>query len=181
MQVFWNQNISDPKLCGQSLRQAMLRDEGMPRFKLKGSLERSALADLWKHTLSKIPTLYGRLMYLGGLRDQNSGIYRHHGLTTAFGREESGKALRESHEQAFAEWLNLPLAEKNLDLAAYLATLEDPPSEAVNHWLRTKTYRSQVPTSARAVERELFYSDLEMLLALIKTPESKTLELRKRE
>jgi hypothetical protein len=150
----------------------------MPRFKLKGSLERSALADLWKHTLSKIPNLYGRLMYLGGLRDPNSGIYRHHGLATAFGREESGKALRASHEQTFAEWLNLPLAEKSRDLAAYLATLEDPPNEAVNHWLRTKTYRSQVPTSARTAERELFYGDLETLLALVKNTGIKNTEIK---
>jgi len=63
----------------------------MRRFKPKGVLERSAAADLWKHTLSRIPTAYGRLMYLGSLRDPNSGIYRHHGLSAAFGREESGR------------------------------------------------------------------------------------------
>jgi|SRR5579871_2807124 len=160
--------MSDQGLCGAARVQDMLRDERMPRFKLKGSLERSAAADLWKHTLSKIPTVYGRLTYLASLRDPNSGVYRHHGLSTAFGREESGKALKASHEQAFAEWLNLPLAERSMDLAAYLASLDDPPNEAINHWLRTKTYLNQVPTSARAVERELFYRDLEMLLTLVK-------------
>ncbi|MDP9115300.1 MAG: hypothetical protein M3O20_16675, partial [Acidobacteriota bacterium] len=75
----------------------------MPRFKPKGMLERDALADLWKHTLSQIPTVYGRLVYLASLRDPNSGTYRHHGLSASFGREQSIYALRKSHEQTFLE------------------------------------------------------------------------------
>src|SRR6478672_862944 len=70
----------------------------MPRFRLKGMLERNALADLWKHTLSQIPSTYGRLAYLASLRDANSGVYRHHGLSAAFGREESVSAMRKSHQ-----------------------------------------------------------------------------------
>src|SRR5580658_3729115 len=97
----------------------------MPRFKPKSVLETSAISDLWKHTLSRIPTLFGRLAYLAGLRDPNSGAYRHHGLSAVFGREESGKALRESHEQAFVEWLKLSLAEKHGDLVSHLARLEE--------------------------------------------------------
>ena len=87
----------------------------MPRFKAKGMLERNALADLWKHTLSQIPSTYGRLVYLASLRDPNSGSYRHHGLSAAFGREESGSALRKSHEDIFLEWLKMPLAQKNAE------------------------------------------------------------------
>src|SRR5712691_10477786 len=96
----------------------------MPRFRSKGVLERTALADLWKHTLSQIPTVYGRLAYLASLRDPNSGAYRHHGLSAAFGREESGKALKQSHEGIFSEWLNLALAEKSGDLGNYLRDLD---------------------------------------------------------
>src|ERR1700694_6317533 len=95
------------------------RNRKMPRFKLKGMLERNALADLWKHTLSQIPNTYGRLVYLASLRDPNSGAYRHYGLSAAFGREQSTSALRQSHEDTFLAWLNLPLAEKNADFRAY--------------------------------------------------------------
>ena len=87
----------------------------MPRFKPKGSLERTAADDLWKHTLSRIPAVYGRLMYLTSLRDPNSGLYRHHGLSAAFGRDESSKPLKQSHERTFLEWLKLPLPDKNRD------------------------------------------------------------------
>jgi hypothetical protein len=133
-------------------------------------LERTALADLWKHTLSQIPTLYGRLTYLASLRDPNSGVYRHHGLSTAFGREESGKALKQSHERVFSEWLNLALAEKSGDLGNYLRGLDDPQGSVgvAVYWLRSDHYRAQIPDSARPMECELFHTDLEALLQMLK-------------
>jgi len=139
----------------------------MPRFR-KNALEGSAEEDLWKRTLSQIPTLYGRLSYLASLRDLNSGIYRHHGLAAMFGREKSNRALRESHEEVFREWLNLLMREKKLDLARHFAGLEDPLSVVVEHMLSSRVYHGQVPASARNMERDLFCTDLEVLLETIR-------------
>lgn len=136
----------------------------MPRFKLKAGLERSAAGDLWKNTLSRISSVFGRLAYLASLRDANSGVYRHHGLTVAFGREESIRTLREQHEQIFYEWLNLPLADKSADLTAYFASLEDPRQVVLEHWLRSKPYADHPPAAARPVERELYVNDLRALI-----------------
>jgi len=139
----------------------------MPRFRPMAKLERSALADLCKHTLSRIPTLSGRLIYLASLRDLHSGTYRHHGLITAFGRDEAVRALRESHQAAFQGWLKLSLAEKNEDLRDYLISLDDPAEEIVRHWLQSGVYRSYVPASAMKPEADLFCQDLETLLTLV--------------
>ncbi len=144
----------------------------MPRFKPKGMLERTAVDDLWKHTLSRIPTVYGRLAYLSGLRDPNSGIYRHHGLSAAFGRDESGRALRRSHEEIFLQWLNLALAEKHADLQSYLAALEDPSRTVVDHWLHSRSYKTQIPSAARPAEGDLYCSELEALLELMQNDRS---------
>jgi hypothetical protein len=140
----------------------------MPRFKPKGTLERSASGDLWKHTLSRIPTVFGRLAYLASLRDANSGAYRHHGLSTMFGREEGTNALRSSHEEAFTEWLGFSLKEKYADLDRYFESLEEPRGAVADHWLRTANYRSCVPGAAKELERELFSKDMENLLEAIK-------------
>jgi len=140
----------------------------MPRFKPTAQLERSALADLWKHTLSRITTVSGRLVYLASLRDVNSGTYKHHGLMAAFGRDESVKALRQSHQEAFHAWLCLPLAGKSADLREYLLALDDPQEEVVEHWLQSGVYRSYVPGSAEEMEIDLFCRDLEMLLELLR-------------
>jgi hypothetical protein len=140
----------------------------MPRVKSSGALERNAMADLWKNTLSQIPTVYGRLSYLASLRDPNSGIYRHHGLATIFGREESSRALRQSHQQAFAEWLKLSIKQKKLDLTEYFAGLDDSVRVIVDHLLTSQIYRTQIPAYARRMERELYCSDLEVLLETIR-------------
>ena len=140
----------------------------MPRFKPKAGLERSAAGDLWKNTLSKIPTQFGKLAYLASLRNPDSGIYRHHGLSMVFGRDESNRVLRENHEQVFFEWPNLPLSEKNADLLAYLESLEDPAPTVLRHWIRTKAFSGQAPSSARDMERELFVKDLEALIETIR-------------
>lgn len=140
----------------------------MPRFKPKGVLQRSAADDLWKHTLSHISSVYGRLAYLASLRDTNSGIYRHHGLSAAFGRDESVRALRRSHEDVFLEWLKMPLAEKHEDLREYLRTLDHPAEEVIGHWLTSGSYRMQVPSTVQPVEDELYRSELEALLEIMR-------------
>ena len=139
----------------------------MPRFRPMAKLERNALADLCKHTLSHIPTLSGRLVYLATLRDVNSGTYRHHGLAAAFGREEAVRALRESHQATFQGWLNLTLAEKNEDLREYLIALDYSLEEVVGYWLHSRVYRGYVPPAAQEAETELFCRDLETLLKLL--------------
>ncbi len=139
----------------------------MPRLR-KGVLERNASADLWKHTLSHIPTIYGRLTYLASLRDANSGLYRHHGLSDAFGRENSSNALKDSHEQVFREWLGLSISEKHEDLIRYIGSLDHPPEVVVNHWLQSRIHESQPPNSAQELERSLFCIDLEALLETLK-------------
>ena len=140
----------------------------MPRFKPKGMLERSALADLWKHTLSQIPTTYGRLVYLASLRDPNSGSYRHHGLSAAFGREESVSALRHSHEDVFLEWLNLPLAAKSSDLKNYFENTGESARTVVAYLARSGSYLSQPPDSARPAQRRQFKMEMEALLELLR-------------
>jgi hypothetical protein len=140
----------------------------MPRFRPTAKFERNALADLCKHTLSRIPTVSGRLVYLATLRDSSSGTYRHHGLISVFGRDEALKALRESHEAAFRSWLSLSLAEKDDDLKIYLMSLDVSQNEIVEHWLHSKVYRSYVPAAAAGAETELFCQDLETLLELLR-------------
>lgn len=140
----------------------------MPRFRPMAKLERSALADLCKQTLSRIPTITGRLVYLATLRDLNSGTYRHHGLIATFGRDEAVKALRQSHHATFQSWLNLSLKEKNEDFREYLRSVDDPQEDVVRHWLQSGVYRNYIPASAMQAEIDLFCRDIETMLDLFK-------------
>ncbi len=44
----------------------------MNSIRPKQVLERGAASDLWRHTLSQIPTVFGRLVYLSSLRERGN-------------------------------------------------------------------------------------------------------------
>jgi hypothetical protein len=139
----------------------------MRQLRPRGVLERSVGADLFRHTLSHIPTVYGRIAYLASLRDPNSGTYKHHGLSASFGRDQTIKALEVSHTKSFREWLKLPLREKSSDLIEYLNSLGDPRSVVVRHWLRSRTYLSVIPDTATGAETAFYTMDIEALLSAL--------------
>jgi hypothetical protein len=134
----------------------------------KSSLERGAAPDLWRHTLSQIPSLFGRLVYLCSLRDTNDGTYEHHGLAQVFGDAEADRVLRESHRQVFASWVCLTLEQQKTDLDLYLSGLTGNRRTILDTWIRLQPYRNLIPTTAREVERELYMADLEAILGLLR-------------
>jgi hypothetical protein len=144
----------------------------VPQFRPKAMLERSAAADLSKNTLSRIPTLAGRLIYLASLRDPDSGVYRHHGLASIFGREESRLALCQHHEAVFQEWLRRSLEDRMDDLSEYLDSLQQPRRRVIEYWKRVPAYRGYIPASARESERELFFAEFEVLVETLGCPDS---------
>src|SRR5262245_62057658 len=105
------------------------------------SFSKGAAPDLWRQTLSQIPSMFGRLVYLAMLRDSNTGEYQHHGLATVFGEEEANKAMRQSHEDVFAEWLAYTLAQQKQDLELYVAGLEPDRRKVVETWSKLEPYR----------------------------------------
>jgi hypothetical protein len=131
-------------------------------------MEKGAAGDVWRNTLSQIPTAFGRLVYLAGLIDPNTGEYAHHGLAHYFGPETASAALRESHKECFLEWLALPLESQRDDLEEYLAGIEGGRETVLRAWLQLERYRECVPAAALTVEKDLFLLDLETLLALFR-------------
>lgn len=140
----------------------------MNLYPSKGSLERGAASDLWRNTLSQIPSVFGRLVYLCSLRDPNSGLYQHYGLAQVFNDEEADRVLRQSHEQTFAQWLCFNLEQQKADLDLYLAGLDGNRRTILDTWIRLAPYRGLIPSVVRDVERRLYLSDLETILELLK-------------
>lgn len=143
-----------------------VRIEGM---KSSDALSRDAKSDLWRNTLAQIPSVFGRLVYLSSLRDSNTGRYLHHGLALVFGEDEARKALRKSHEQAFAEWLSFNLEQQQADLRLYLSDVSEDKRTVLETWQKLEPYKNLLPKSAKSVERQLYLGDLTILLALLKT------------
>ena len=140
----------------------------MNSSRTKRTLNRGAAPDLWRNTLAQIPSVFGKLVYLASLRNSNSGEYEHHGLANLFGSEEANRAMGDSHAELFAEWLCFDLQQQKEDLGTYLSEIEGPRRTVLKTWLQLEPYRNCMPASAREVERVLFLTDLEMLLALLR-------------
>jgi hypothetical protein len=132
------------------------------------AFDRSAAADLWRNTISQIPTVFGRLVYLASLRNPNTGAYEHHGLALVFGEDEANKALKNSHSAVFGEWISFNLEQQKADLDLYISGLFEDKRIVVETWLRLTPYRNLLPGSVRGVERSLYIADFTALLELLK-------------
>ena len=135
---------------------------------MKTKLERGAASDLWRNTLSQIPTMFGRVIYLSSLRNQNTGRYEHHGLAQMFGEDETDFTLRNSHFQIFSEWLCFNLERQKEDLENYLGESETDIRTVLATWARLSPFQNFVPAQARDVERQLFTTDLDAVLQLLR-------------
>ena len=124
-------------------------------------------AELWRRTLSQIPTLFGRLVYLASLRDANTGRYIHFGFAQQFSDREADQALRRSHFNTFEDWLCFSLEEQKDDLEEYLARLDQDRETVLDHWRSLPPFPSFIPASTKAAQRELFLSDLKIVLEMM--------------
>lgn len=131
-------------------------------------LDQRAVADVWRNTLSQIPSVFGRLVYLAGLRNPNSGRYDHHGLALVFGSDHANRALKKSHKQVFAEWLSLKIEYQLADLNLYLMDLPEEKKTVLQAWTKLKPYRNVLPSNAKPVERRLYLSEMEAMLELLR-------------
>ncbi len=133
------------------------------------AFDRSAASDLWRNTISQIPSVFGRLVYLASLRNPNSGCYEHHGLALVFGEDEANKAMKNSHAAVFAEWLSFNIEQQKADLDLYMSGLLEDKRIVVDTWIRLATHKNLIPASVRGVERRLYIADFTALLELFKS------------
>ena len=116
--------------------------------------------DVWRRALAQVSTHFGRLVYLASLRDPETGRYIHEMLLNYMTEEEVDRTIRHSHHQVFQQWLILNLSDQKADLDRYLAE-----SHAPRYAL---PYRNLTPANALEVERQLYLTDLETLLELLR-------------
>lgn len=130
--------------------------------------EQEALDTLWLSNLSHIKTFYGRLVYLAGLRNPDTGRYEHYGLTLDATAGSAHRAFRRIHETIFREWVRISLEQKMADVEAYIAGIDQvDESELIDAWLRLTPYKNLVPASIQGPERQMHVSDFEAILGLL--------------
>lgn len=125
-------------------------------------------AEIWVRDLAHIQTSYGRLVYLAGLRNPDTGRYEHYGSDGA-ARAEIGKELKRIHEDIFKEWVSYPLERKKADIEVYIDGISQvDKSDLIDAWLRLTPYKNLVPASIQGPERQKHVSDFEAILGLLR-------------
>lgn len=126
------------------------------------------LRHLWARELSLIPTYYGRMVFLAGLRNPDNGDYEYYGCPDHTSRSSVSQGLRRMHEEIFREWVGNTLESKKADIEMYIDGLEIDPADLVDAWLRLTPYKNLVPGSVQGPERQKHISDIEAILGLLK-------------
>ncbi len=122
---------------------------------------------LRRDLLSSIHTVYGRLVFLGGLRDPNSGRYEHFEASSNLGEDICHTVLEAEHIHAYRDWLAMNLEQQRADLMLYLVSVGLNRRNVLQTWLVTSPYRSLIPLHTQPVEQEVFLSDMGALLAVL--------------
>ena len=124
--------------------------------------------EIWARDLGQIETSYGRLVYLAGLRNPDTGRYEHFGSASS-SRAEANRDLKRIHEEIFREWVSHPLERKKADIEVYIAGIDQVDrAELIDAWLRLTPYKNLVPASIQGPERQKHISDFEAILGLLK-------------
>ena len=112
------------------------------------------------------PSIFGRLVAVSRLQDQQDGSYRY-ALADNFGPTAVDRALRRLHRDTFSDWLNLNLAQQELDLSIWLSGLGHSQEESAS-LLQSMAVRLSglIPRQHFVAERDLFVSDFEVVLIL---------------
>jgi hypothetical protein len=128
---------------------------------------RRIIHDFTSTTLAAIPSLFARLSYLASLRDLSSGRYEHAGLAALYQREAVQQAMEQCHEEVFEKVLETPLADQEQDLRSYLRASQDGLRSAVSNWRKFEAFRTFVPSQSPEYLKELFCSNLRVLLEIL--------------
>src|SRR5512139_2305880 len=78
----------------------------------------------WYQHVERIPSTFGRLAFLAGLKNCESGRYTHYRLKSVLDDQETDRIIRTAHLRVFAEWLSYTLAQQQTDLNVFLAGVE---------------------------------------------------------
>lgn len=128
------------------------------------------IRDFTATTLASIPSEFARLVYVSSLRDLSSGRYDHAGLAAVYPPAAVQQAMEICHAELFLRILESPLEEQERDLRFCLSQMQSHSlQETVARWAEAEVYRVLVPERAPEYLRDLFLSNLRLLLEVLRT------------
>ena len=128
-------------------------------------------SQVWLNVLSRVASVFGCLVYIGSLRDPNSGLYAHYGIIKDFGVEETDSVIRKSHRENFEKWFSFSSEQQKADLDLYFSGLTVDRRVVLKFWGHLAPYQQLTPDDADEPERQLYLAGLGAILRVLSDPE----------
>ncbi|MGH9709904.1 MAG: hypothetical protein ACRD37_05120 [Candidatus Acidiferrales bacterium] len=125
------------------------------------------IEDFASTTLAGIPGDLCRLLHVATLRDMATGRYHHAGLEMIYSEPAVDQALGLCHQELFERILETSLEQQEVELRKCLEGLGGPTSDIAVRWQEHEFYRLLIPSGVPSYLRELFCSNLNVLLRVI--------------
>lgn len=114
-----------------------------------------------------LPCRFARLVFIASFQNPETRGQFSHLLLLGYDREEVDLALLREHQNIFEDWLGLSLEDKLADLEAYASGRSETVANIDDQWRRPERRNCLVPAGALPPEKQLFQSDLEILLMIL--------------
>ena len=121
--------------------------------------------EITNQILERASGAFGKLVLLSSICNGRAGTYHHSALDGVVPSCLASLVLRRNHEQVFSMWLELILEEQWKEISEYLTAPEA--AEVIRGKAPKEPWEALIPEAARQPERELFLSDLELILSLL--------------
>ncbi len=125
---------------------------------------KSLIVATWKQQVSGIRSIFGRLAFLAGLKNSETGRYTHYQLAPSLGERETDAVIRAYHLETFAQWLSLNLEMQKADLDLFLASVAGHRRQILAACAVLAPHVWCIPDGAAEHERWLYLADLEAIL-----------------
>ncbi len=126
-----------------------------------------AADDVRHHTLSAVHDPIERMIYLGSMRDYNTGIYHHAGLAVRYSEDVACEALADCHREAYRQLLGAPLEAVVEQLERYAKTSGTAPAEFIANWRGLEPYRVAVPADSDTLATDFLCSNISIALSIL--------------
>lgn len=129
---------------------------------------RAVIEDFTTRTLAVIPSEFARLYYVCSLKNPATGRYEHDGLREIYPENSVQAALAHCHMELFSKILETPLRDQERDVRKSLDTAGDELWSIVEAWRASRPFCAMCPEGLPAYLSDLFNSNMDALLAIIK-------------
>ena len=119
------------------------------------------------NALDSLPNPFEKLVFLGSLRDSQTGRYLHAGWTSTSSPEALDLALRETHRNVFESVANQSLIVLSRQLRKHFQSMGEPEHSAANRWLATESYRQLIPQGCSVLSLKFFVSQVRFALEIL--------------